>query len=79
MYGEGGDSESGIKGAEAVDVVHHTEEYRRGKGSMCSQPLQIIHNAYPWRRARMKSCQSPVFERDFVVEADELHEHIAYQ
>ena len=39
---------------------------------MRSQSLQVIFDPNAWRGARMEPSQSPVFEWDFIIEADEL-------
>lgn len=72
-----GDGESGIEGAEAVDVVHHAEEYGRRKRCVSGQSLQIVLDTYPWRSARMETGQSTILQRYVVVEPHEFHQHVA--
>lgn len=46
---------------------------------MCRQSLQIVFDADAGRGSGVEPGQPAIFERDFVVEFDELEEHVADQ
>ena len=46
---------------------------------MRRQPLQVVLDANAWRGSRMEPGQAAVFQRDFVIELDQLEEHVADQ
>ena len=44
---------------------------------MGGKSLEVIDDTDTRRGAGMESRQSPVFERNFVIEANEFHQHVA--
>lgn len=77
MDSQGRDRKCGVERTEAIDIIDHTEKYGWGEGCVRRETLQIVYHADAGRRAGVKPRQTAILEWDLVVEADELHKHVA--
>ena len=77
MDGQRGYGECGVERAKSIDIVDHTQEDRWRKGGVGGESLQVIDDADARWGARMEPGQSSIFQRNLIIETDELHEHVA--
>lgn len=70
MDGEAADGEGWVEGAEAVDVVDHAEEDRRGEGGVGGQALEVVGHGNARWGAGMETGQVPGVDGELVVVAD---------